>query len=115
MAQTTSVGQAVALAIFTRDILDPIEVNDFVGTDAYRVASGVTDALVRLFLDPDVLVSKGLGKARAAARLGAFEATVAPEIGARLRRFNIAAPRIEAVNDIIRTTFHRLPESLQNL
>lgn len=70
MAQTTSVGQAFALAIGTRDITDDSEVNDFMGTALFTTVSGTTDALFRIFLEPDAFLAKGALAARASRRTG---------------------------------------------
>ena len=64
IAQHRSPGQAIALAIGTKDILDPNEVNEFVGTDFYKMASGVSDAVIRWTLSPDVLLGAGAVAAR---------------------------------------------------
>ena len=65
IAQTRSPGQALAIAAGTRDIRDQAELNRFMGTDAYEIISGTTDAVLRLGVDPTVIGGRALGAARA--------------------------------------------------
>lgn len=52
IAQDRSPGQAISLAFGTKDILDPNEVNEYVGTDMHKISSGLWDAAMRLTIDP---------------------------------------------------------------
>lgn len=65
ISRDRSPGQALALAAGTKNINDEAEVARFVGTDAYSIVSGVSDALVRLTADPTVLAGKTAAALRA--------------------------------------------------
>lgn len=64
-AQHRSPGQAIALAVGTHDILDQKEVAKFQQTDAYHIASGLSDALIGWELDPGKLGGEGFKIAKA--------------------------------------------------
>lgn len=66
IAQTRSLGQAIALAVLTEDITDEAEIAEAVGTDWYQAISGTFDAASRLFLEPDALIGGGITAARRA-------------------------------------------------
>ncbi len=68
MAQTTSVGQSLSVALGGVDPFDSAQMEDFRHTDFYRFSSGASDALVRMTTDPDVLLGKALKVRRAAAK-----------------------------------------------
>lgn len=70
IADSRSPGQAFALAIGTKDILDETEVANFMGTDFYNIASGIADLVVVFKLDPFVLIGKGAKFARSVADAG---------------------------------------------
>ena len=141
MAQTTSIGQAVALAIGTRDILDEREVNNFAGTPGFQIASGTVDLAMRIFADVDVLIGggavdfvralRGTGKAG----FGGFSVVTAPQFQGsnRLTRrlaqrpvldetgsmiLDVAGkPVVEAAlpNRILKSGFDKLPRPLRYL
>lgn len=75
-AQTRSPGQAFALAFGTKNINDPDEVNKYVGTDQYKMASGLSDAVIRFLVDPGVVA----GKAKTAFVAGRTTITRADDI-----------------------------------
>lgn len=58
IAQTRSPGQAIALAMGTKNINDPQEVQRFMATDHYRQWSGIADAVIHTDLDPLVVAGK---------------------------------------------------------
>lgn len=66
IAQHRSPGQALAYAALTRDITNDVETARAAGSDAFDVISGVTDAVLRMTLDPSVLVGHAAGAARTA-------------------------------------------------
>lgn len=119
MAQTTSVGQAVAMALGTRDILDEKEVANFVGTDEFRYVSGTVDAAMRIFADSDVL----LGNAAVASRYarGVKGPTVkviqAPQLGTyskRMRKLGGVGIGDTTLQGIINDGFNKLPDSIKS-
>lgn len=63
-AQNRSPGQAVALAVSTKDITNANEVARVAATDGFEITSGVTDAVLRWQLSPDVLGGKLAAVAR---------------------------------------------------
>lgn len=65
LAQSTSFGQALITTLVGKDAFDPDSIEELLGTDWFRYASGTVDALTRWFTDPDVV----LGKVGAAARM----------------------------------------------
>lgn len=63
IAQDRSPGQAIALSL-THDILDDDEVQKMMGTDLFKISSGLSDAVIRWKLDPTVLFGAGTKAAR---------------------------------------------------
>jgi hypothetical protein len=57
-AQDRSPGQAFVIAQGVDNIHDEKAVNEFVGTDFFKISSGLADAYVRMTLDPDVVIGK---------------------------------------------------------
>jgi len=133
LAQDTSVGQSFSLAFGTKDILDPEEVNNYVGTSWFRYSSGTVDALFRFFLDVDVLLAKGPSAirtyrglraleeggsaARVTGRLGEFALWEPPQIARRATDLGRVRPggRIDRLNNILRNTWVDLPEPMRVL
>ena len=54
-----SLGQSVALAVMTKDIENPTQVQKAQGTDFYHGLSGTFDAVARMTLDPTTIVAGG--------------------------------------------------------
>ena len=52
ISNSQSLGQALSLAVGTKDILDKDEVDKWEGTSMHRLASGTTDALFTIIYDP---------------------------------------------------------------
>lgn len=94
LAQHRSPGQALALAIGTKNITDEAEIAKYAGSDAYKIISGTTDAFSRVFLDPTVIAGKAATGVRAAAITRSLHTP--EEITAALR-----SPRVAAFNDAI--------------
>lgn len=95
-AQTRSPGQALAVAVGTKDIRSQSELNRFVGSDAYDVISSAADAVLRLTADPTVIA----GKAAAAARLNYLVRPIrsADDIGKAMDSTRVAR-FIDAIED----------------
>lgn len=111
-----SPGQAIALAMQTKDILDPNEVAHAMDGQFYKTASGVADGLLRWELDPAKLAAEGVEAGRFLQQPGTVAATAAPELASRFLRYRMADPgRIDAINSAMRTAFYNLPERLQNV
>lgn len=64
-AQDRSFGESFALAVGTRDVRDQAEVNEVMGTDAFRYTSLAADLVLGFRLDPTVLGGKAAAGARA--------------------------------------------------
>jgi len=65
LTNTRSLGQSVALAFGTKDILDPAQVEKFEGTDLFQIVSGSLDFYKQVFRgDPTFVVGKGLAGVR---------------------------------------------------
>src|SRR5690606_1796697 len=62
ISQSRSMGQAVAMAFLTKDILDEDEVMRAQNSSWYGFISGSFDAAARIFLDTDTLLAAGAGK-----------------------------------------------------
>lgn len=63
ISQDRSPGQSFGL-MFTKDVLDDQEVQRALGSDWFRVVSGTSDALLRVYVSPDVLAGKAATSAR---------------------------------------------------
>lgn len=72
IAQHRSPGQAIALAILTKDIQDREETARAVGTDWYDLISGVSDAVIRWELDPAAVAGKAARFYRKGAEVGSI-------------------------------------------
>lgn len=137
LAQTTSVGQAFSYAVFTHDILDQEEINNFAGTNLFFITSGTTDFFMRVFLDVDVLLGKSLTATkpfRGKEAFGAFTAVKAPQISENLltkapdklvaklmgrgrtaggAAADASPELLNRANQILQARFNRLPESVR--
>ncbi len=58
VAQDRSLGQSFALMVSGTDITDENELARAVGSDFYKIASGVTDAIARLAFQPEIAAGK---------------------------------------------------------
>lgn len=90
IAQHRSMGQAIAAAILTKDILDPDEMLKAQRNPFFGLVSGGFDAAARIFLDPDQL-AMNFGKPLRAEKLGKFSA-----VTSRLDR------QVDKIDDIAR-------------
>lgn len=79
ISQHRSLGQSIAAAILTKDILDPDEMLKAQRNPFYGMISGGFDVAARMWLDPDQLLF-GAGKALRAEKLGRYSA-VASRLG----------------------------------
>jgi hypothetical protein len=113
IADDRSPGQALALAIGTKDITDKKEVERFAATDHYKQWSGMADAVFRLELDPTSIAGKAFTAARGTmlavdAETGAR--TVIPKVGLATQE-QVAAARdstrvarfVDRVENIVET------------
>lgn len=113
IAQHTSPGQALAIGIGGVNPLDEAEVAKYTATDAYKIMSGVADAVSRTFLDPTVLGGKALKAAKVAAitrPLDSAEDIERAVNSSRVVKFNDAITAIkrehgEAAAGVIRQRF----------
>ncbi len=79
MTRTTSVGQALAINLGQVDPFDRAQVEEFRHSDFYRVASGATDATLRMIADVDVLTGEALSATKAARRVVDAKVVLADE------------------------------------
>jgi len=107
IAQNRSPGQAIALAITTKDIFDDAEVEKAMGSDAYEVISGLSDAAMRMFLDPTVIGGEFLAGTRAA-MLGRGAIKSADDINRALNSRG-TTKFIQYIDDLAQTEFGRTP------
>lgn len=98
IAQDRSPGQALALALGAVDITDPEEVEQYAATEAYRIWSGVADAVLRLGVDPTVLGGKA-----SQARRAIYVATNAADGTRTIARTTLRSTRdIDAARNSVR-------------
>ncbi len=60
ISQSRTPGQAIYLALTTKNIEDPAEVARQQGTDGYKIASGLMDAVISWELDPTTVAGKAV-------------------------------------------------------
>ena len=70
IANTRSLGQSMALAFGTKDIMDEREVARYMDSDHYWWTTGTIDAISAVVLDPTAIVGKGILAARAGHGIG---------------------------------------------
>lgn len=75
IAQARSPGQALTLAVSTKDILDEDELTKVQATDWYPIVSGALDAAARWYLSPDVLATKAIRPIKYAAPFARVDET----------------------------------------
>ena len=115
IAQSRSVGQAVALAIGTRDITDEREVANFVGTDWYRGISGSIDFGMRVFADADILLGESIQGVRYARGLKGptIKIIAPPQLGKRsstMRRLGNITIGDTSLQTVINNAFDASPD-----